>query len=345
MSHFYSFQNDYSEGAHPQILATLNQLNLKQESGYGEDTFSKESAKLIKKLIEKPEAAVHFVCGGTQANLISLSSMLKPYEAVIAVESGHIAVHETGAVEATGHKVITVSGTHGKITPEAIQQVLIAHDNEHMVHPRVVYISQTTELGNIYTKQELQTLYTLCHAKGLYLFIDGARLGSALMSKDADFHLKDIAELSDIFTIGGTKNGAFLGEAIVIVNRLFQEKFRYHVKQHGALLAKGAFLGIQFKEFFESSLYLDNAAHANKLALKFAKAIEDLGYKLLYSANSNQIFPILPNNVIEKLQKNYRFYIWSPFPEKKDHSVIRLVTSWATKENAVEQFLEDLSRI
>ena len=347
MPHYYSFFNDYSEGAHPQILAALQESNLKQESGYGLDGFSEEAAMLIKQAIQQQEAAVHFVSNGTQANYISLSFLLKPFEAVIAADNGHIEVHEAGAVEATGHKIVTVPGVEGKVTPEGIESILATHVNEHMVHPRVVYISQSTELGTIYSKNELEKISKLCHEKNLYLFVDGARLGAALTSSAADFTLPDMARFADLFTIGGTKNGALLGEAIVITRPHLQHQFRYQLKQQGALLAKGRVFGIQFREFFRDELYFDNAHHANAMAQKLAEGILSLGHQLAYPAVTNQIFAILPDERIEELQKKYGFYIWTKNWTKafnnSSNSVIRLVTSWATREEAVDDFIEELS--
>lgn len=296
-----------------------------------------------------PEAAVHFVSNGTQANYISLAFLLKPYEAVIAADNGHIEVHEAGAVEATGHKIITVPGVEGKVTPAAIQEILATHINEHMVHPRVVYISQSTEVGTIYSKSELTTLSKVCQEKKLLLFIDGARLSSALTSPAADFTLSDIAQYADFFTIGGTKNGALLGEAVVITRPHLQAHFRYQLKQQGALLAKGRVFGIQFREFFREDLYFNNARHANTMAQKLAHGILSLGYQLAYPAVTNQVFAILPDNLIEELQKNYGFYVWTKNWAKtfnnSTSSVIRLVTSWATSEEAVDQFLSALEKL
>ena len=344
MSHSYSFLNDYSEGAHPSILEALSRANFQQESGYGEDSFSRAAERLIQEKINKPEAAVHFVSSGTQANLIGLASMLRPYESVIAADNGHIAVHETGAIEATGHKINLVSGVLGKVTPEAVAEVLAVHADEHLVKPRVVYISQATEFGTLYSKQELEQLREFCRSKELYLYLDGARLGHALMAKEADFNLHDIADCCDMFYIGGTKNGALLGEALVIVNRGLQEKFRYHLKQRGALLAKGRVISTQFLELFKNDLYSSNACHANAMAEKLAAGITACGYDFLYPVASNQIFPILPNALIEVLKKKYGFYVWSKVAAMPDYSAIRLVTSWATAEAAIEAFCNDLEK-
>lgn len=338
MTDIIRFYNDYSEGAHPRILRALQESNLQSEAGYGEDSFCQEAAKRIQKAIKNDAAAVHFVSGGTQANKIVLAACLRPYESVIAVNSAHIAVHEAGAIEETGHKINTVMSLDGRIRPEQIQAVCDEHTDEHMVKPRVVFVSQSTEVGTVYTKHELQAIAEVCTKNELYLYLDGARLGSGLVA--SGMSLAEIAEMVDLFYIGGTKNGALLGEAIVIVNPELQKNFRYHLKQHGALLAKGRVLGVQFAELFRDGLYFELAQHANEMAERLSAGIRDLGYGFLTESRTNQIFPILPNTVIEKLQEKYGFYVWSKVDEQ--HSSIRLVTSWATKSEAVEGFLEEL---
>lgn len=335
----YSFYNDYSEGAHPKMLEALGQFNDRQEAGYGEDRFTKESSNLLRQIIKRPDADVHFVSCGTQANLIVLSSALRSYEAVIAVATSHINVHESGALEATGHKIILLQGEDGKLTAEQVRETCALYNDEHMVRPRVVYISQTTELGTVYTKGELEHLSKTCHDLGLYLYVDGARLGSALTAKNADLSLIDIAGLVDAFYIGGTKNGALLGEAIVINHPDLKTHFRNHLKQRGALLAKGRAISAQFHALFTDNLYFDLAAHANRMAERIATALHALGYAFLTPPESNQLFPILPNAVIESLQKDYGFYVWSKGAQE---SPIRLVTSWATREDAVDAFIETL---
>ncbi len=345
MPYEYIFRDDYSEGAHPKILEALLKTNLQQEAGYGMDTFTEEAEQLIKKTINKPQAQVHFVATGTQANLICLAALLKPYESVIAVDTGHPCVHEAGAIEATGHKINVAPGIEGRLTPDAVMEILNSHTDEHMVKPRTVYISQSTELGTIYNKQQLQELSKICKQEKLYLYIDGARIGSALMSSKADFDLALIADLSDMFYIGGTKNGALLGEAIVIVNPDLQKDFRYHLKQRGALLAKGRTISLQFLELFKDNLYFENARKANTMALQLAAGIEGCGYGFLSVTSTNQIFPILPNSIIEKLQQKYAFYIWKKSVFKPDHSAIRLCTSWATPESAVQKFIGDLRQL
>lgn len=340
MNYKYRFFDDYSEGAHPNILDTLNKTNLDQETGYGDDSFCIKAAENLKDVIKNPKASIHFVSSGTQANLIVLASILKPYESVIAATTAHITVHEAGAIEATGHKINTVFTEDGKLTVEKIKEVLEFHTDEHMAKPRVVFISNSTELGTIYTKDDLQKLSDFCIENDLYLYLDGARLGSALMVNGSDLTLPDVANLVDIFYIGGTKNGALLGEAILIVNKKLQENFRYHLKQRGALLAKGRVLGIQFLELFKDDLFFQLAKHANKMAAKLTQEIKSMGFKFLTDSPTNQIFPILPNKIISKLQENYGFYIWKKIDE--ENSATRLVTSWATKEEAVDEFLSDL---
>lgn len=335
----YSFKNDYSEGAHPTILQRLIETNLEQTIGYGEDEFCNEAREFIKKQLKK-DTAIHFVSGGTQANLIVISSILKPHESVIAAESGHISVHETGAIEATGHKVNTIATDNGKITAEQISVVLSTHMDEHMVKPKLVYISNSTEVGSVYSKKELENLYSFCQENNLYLFVDGARLASALTSSKCDLTLEDMANFTDIFYIGGTKNGALLGEAIVINNLKLDEDFRYHIKQKGGMLAKGRLIGIQFSEMFRNNLFFEMGKQANQMAEKLAKGVSEKGYTFLTEPSSNQIFPILPNSIIEKLQQDFEFYIWQKIDEQ--NSVIRLVTSWTTLEEQVDNFIKSI---
>lgn len=336
----YSFKNDYSEGAHKNILNALVESNMEQSEGYGCDTYTKDAIKLLKENIKREDIDIHFFTGGTAVNLTSISAFLKPYEAAIAAETGHIAVHETGAIEATGHKVITVKSDDGKIYTDMIQDVLEIHTDEHMVKPKLVYISNPTEIGSIYTKSELENLYTFCKKNNLLLFLDGARLGSALVSTYNDLNLSDLAVNSDAFYIGGTKNGALLGEALVVVNDSLKEDFRFNIKQKGGLMAKGRIIGIQFLELFKNDLYFDLAMHANNMAKLLSDNIKELGYEFLIDSSTNQIFPILPNEIIDKLQEKYLFYVWENIDEKT--SAIRLVTSWATKKDAVLEFNEDL---
>ena len=332
-----SLQNDYSEGAHPSILTLLTQTNLEQSAGYGEDAYCLQAAAYIKQHLQAPQAAIHFVSGGTQSNTVIIKSILRPHEAVIAAQSGHIAVHETGAIEATGHKVITMPvANNGKLTPVAVRAAVSAHTDEHMVKPRMVYISQTIEIGSVYSVAELRALRACCDELGLYLHIDGARLGAALAA-NSELSLAIIAEVADVFYIGGTKNGALLGEAIVIVNPDLQADFRYGMKQHGALLAKVRILGVQFVGLFAENVFFECAAHAHEQAMVLAQGLRDLGCGFLTEPQSNQIFPILPNTVITALLEQFAFYHWQDINDTD--SAVRLVTSWATDSDNVKAFL------
>lgn len=339
----YSFTNDYAEGAHPRILNALMESNLQQTVGYGEDQYCLEAAELIKEKMGRQDVDIHFIPGGTQTNLVAISAFLRPHEAVIAPLTGHVEVHETGAIEATGHKIIPMAGKEGKLSPADVKQAVAVHTDEHMVKPRLVYISNATEIGSIYTKGELTALSDFCREHKLLLFMDGARLGSALVSSQNDLTLHDIANLVDAFYIGGTKNGALLGEALVICTDSLKEDFRYHIKQKGALLAKGRLLGIQFRELFRDDLFFELAEHANKLAAKIQDALREAGCSFLLHSPSNQIFPILPNQLIKELEKSYSFNIWDRVDA--NHSIIRLVTSWATKEDVVDGFIADFKKI
>ncbi len=334
----YSFLNDYSEGAHPKILKALVDCNLEQQNGYGNDAYSIEAKALIKKEMNNLEAEVVFVSGGTQANLIIISSALRPHESVVAADSGHITHHEAGAIEATGHKVNTVLNTSGKLDIPQLETLLVKHDfGPHVVKPKMLYISNTTELGSIYSKQELINLYTFAKNNSMYLFLDGARLGSALMSEGNTLSLEDVANYTDVFTIGGTKNGALLGEVIVITNSTLKTDFLFHIKQKGAMLSKGRLLGIQFFTLFRNNLYLDLAQHANAMSSKLAQSIKDHGYEFLTEPTSNLIFPILPNTLIDELEEAFIFYRWQTLDNA--HSVLRIVTSWATQEDQVDKFI------
>lgn len=341
--HTYLFYNDYSEGMHPEVLTALGTYNGGQENGYGEDTVTQKAVTLLRQRIANTEAKIVFVSGGTQANLVVLASLLQPYESVIAPISGHIHVHEAGAIEATGHKIETVQTTDGKLTSAMIEKVVSEAMPIHTTKPRAVFISQATEVGTIYTKAELTALSATCRRLGLYLYLDGARLGTALAASESDMTLSDIARLVDVFYIGGTKNGAALGEAIIIPNKALQKDFDYHLKQRGALLAKGRIIAAQFLALFNDRLYMDLAKHANAMAQKLNKGIASMGYSFLTDSPTNQIFPIIPNTVIDKIKDRYGFYVWCPVAT--DTSCIRLVTSWATKEEAVDEFLATLKNL
>ncbi len=333
----YSFLDDYSEGCQANILEAMQSTNMAQQSAYGNDDYSNLARRLIRKHLDG-DFPIYFVAGGTLANIIIMSSTLKSHEAVIAADSGHIVVRETGAIEATGHKIITVPSDDGKLTPESIEHTLA--DNAHFPHmakPRLVYISNATETGTVYAKSELSALSVICKSNDLLLLLDGARLGAALTANISDLTLKDIAELTDIFWIGGTKAGALIGEAIVITNPKLAIEFDFHIKQRGALLAKGRLLGLQFTELFKDDLFFKNSRHANLMAQKLSAGLIKNGHRLIAETQSNQIFAIMPNDLLAKLNKRFSFYVWRKYNETD--SVIRLVTSWATDENKVSEFI------
>ncbi len=334
----YSFKNDYSEGAHPRILEALAKASREQNDAYGNDYHSLRAIKLIKQQIRCDDVDIHFIEGGTQTNITAISAFLRPYEAAIASSIGHINVHETGAIEATGHKILTVNAENGILTPEHVQKVLDEHTDEHMVKPRLVYISDSTEIGTIYNRATLTDLSEFCKARKLFLYLDGARLGTALTCADNDLTMQDLTKLTDAFYIGGTKNGALFGEALVICNPDLKENFRYMLKQRGAMLAKGMVLGVQFEELFENHLYFEMAAHANEMADQMKLAIANAGFGFLAKSSTNQLFPILPNSFIENLEGKCEFQLWKKLDNST--SVIRLVTSWATSESAVKDFIQ-----
>lgn len=343
MNPIHDFYDDYSEGAHPRVLQLLADTNLNQELGYGNDRISARAADLIRAATGQPQAAVHFASGGTQTNLICLASMLKPFESVIAAASGHILGHEAGAIEATGHRAHAVDTPDGKLTPALLAPVLEANTDEHSVRPRAVYVSQLTELGGVYKAAELEALSAACRARGLYVYLDGARLAAALTCASADLSLPDIARLADMFYFGGTKNGALLGEAIVVVNPALQEDFRYHLKQRGALLAKGRVVGAQFAALFEDDLYLDLARHANAMAARLRDGMRALGFRFLFPPESNLVFPVFPDAVVAALRPQFGFHRWnSPSPGE---TAVRLVTSWATPVEKVDALLAALARL
>ena len=340
----YSFKNDYSEGAHPRILDALIKYNLSQQNGYGLDEFSGNAAKLIKDKCDAPDAMVHFVSGGTQANLTVISALLRPHESVVSAHTGHIFTNESGAIEATGHKIHGVETVDGKLRPEDIQNVLDTHQNiPHQLKQRLVYISNSTEIGTIYSQNELRELYEFCQNKNLILFMDGARLAHALTAETSDMSLVEIAKYTDVFYLGGTKNGALIGEAIVINNTALQDEFGFHLKQKGALLAKGRLLGIQFQELMKENLYLDLAANANRQAMKIKAAFSEMGCAFLSETFTNQIFPVLNTKQIDQLSENFDFYIWKKIDSQK--SAIRLITSWSTTDETVDGFINEIKKL
>ena len=339
-----SFKNDYSEGCHPRVLEALVRTNMVQQDGYGMDDYCQSAAELILEKAKAPTSKVHFVSGGTQANMLVIAACLKPHESVIATTTGHIYTNETGAIEATGHKINAIEASSGKLTSAYIQQVLDAHTNKpHVLKQRMVYISNATEMGTIYSKQELTDLYNFCKENDLYLFMDGARLGNALVAKDNNLTLADVAKLTDVFWLGGTKNGALLGEAIVINNPKLQEDFAFHIKQRGAMLAKGRVIGIQFEELLRDDLYFDLARYANEQAMKLKQAFSDKGIPFWADTTTNQIFPILSNTQIEHLAQKFAFHHWRKIDE--NHSAIRLITSWATPNENVDALVIEIGKL
>lgn len=341
------FECDYAEGACPEIIKKLEKTNREQTQGYGEDIYCHSAKEKIKKICDCPNAEVQFLVGGTQTNMIVISSILKPYQGVISAQTGHINVHETGAIEATGHKVLVVNTDDGKLTDKNIKDIYEFHyhdeNHEHMVQPGMVYISYPTENGLIYTKTELEKLYKTCKECNLALYIDGARLGYGLMSDGNDMNISDIAKNCDVFYIGGTKVGALFGEAVVITNENIQKNFRYCMKQRGAMLAKGRLLGIQFDTLLENGLYFTIAKHAVDMAMKIKKAFSNKGYKFLYDSNTNQQFPIIPNEILCHISKKYSFSLWEKIDE--NNSAVRFCTSWATQKEDVEELIKDIENL
>ena len=305
------FENDYAEGAHKRILKRLVETNEEQTPGYGMDEHCEKARAYIRKACDAENADIHFLVGGTQTNTTIIASILRPHQGAVSAITGHIAAHETGAIEATGHKVLTLPSDDGKIRAEQVKELYDAHWNdathEHMVQPGLVYISNPTENGTTYSKSELEELSKVCRECGLPLFMDGARLGYGLVSKDSDLSLADIARLCDVFYIGGTKIGALFGEAVVIINDDLKKDFRYMIKQKGGLLAKGRLLGIQFETLFEDGLYYEISNHAVEMAMMIREAFVEKGFSLRYDSKTNQQFPILPNDVINELSKKYSF--------------------------------------
>ena len=336
----YNFSSDYLEGCAPEILEELIKANSKQSTGYGEDEYSIEAKTLIKNKLGKDDVDIHFVPGGTPCNILAISSALRPHEAVIAAKTAHISVHETGAIESTGHKIIEIEHNEGKVDPKEVIRVCEIHNDEHMVKPRMLFISNPTELGTIYTKEEIKLLREICNRYNLYFYMDGARLANALCVTENDLTLKDIAELFDVFYIGGTKNGALLGEALVIVNDELKPEFRFILKQKGQMLAKGRTLGITFMTLFTDNLYLKLAKHANKTANALKYVFGALNIEEYVDSPTNQLFVIMDNSLITRLQEKYEFIVWGEYDSKR--SICRFVTSWATREEAILEFAQDL---
>lgn len=335
------FQCDYNEGAHPKIMERLFATNMEQTVGYSEDEYCAAAAAKIREALCDDSLAVHFLVGGTQTNLTVIDAALRSHQGVLTATSGHINVHETGAVEACGHKVLGLPSSDGKITAAQVEEAYQAHVSdgsfEHIVQPKMVYISNPTELGTIYYKEELQELSRVCRKYGLYLFMDGARLGYGLMAPDNDLTMADIAALCDVFYIGGTKVGALFGEAVVIQSEELKKDFRYIIKQKGGMLAKGRLLGIQFDTLFTDELYFKISAHAIAMAEKLRAAFTEKGYPYLVANRTNQIFPVIPDAELKVLGKEFGYC----YMERVDdtHSAVRFCTSWATKEENVDALI------
>ena len=338
------FNCDYSEGAHERILKRLAETNLEQTPGYGEDHYCAEAAELIRKACGAPDAAVHFLVGGTQANLTVIAAALRPHQGAVGAQTAHIHCHETGSIEATGHKVLPLPSADGKINAAQVKELYESHIHdesfEHTVQPGMVYISHPTELGTIYTKQELKELHAVCRECGMYLFVDGARLAYALEAEGNDVELTDLAANCDVFYIGGTKVGALFGEAVVIMNDQLKKDFRYMIKQRGGMLAKGRLLGLQFAELFKDGLYREMGRHADHLAGEIRSACADRGYPLYVPNTTNQIFPVIPDAVLESWKDKYTYTYQCRVDS--EHSAVRFCTSWATKPEDVKALADDI---
>lgn len=341
------FNCDYSEGAHEKVMEKLMATNMEQTEGYGTDVYSQQAKGLIRQLCGREDADVHFLVGGTQTNLTVIAAALRPYQGVMAAHTGHINVHETGAIEACGHKILALPSREGKITAAQVEDCYRAHmqdnDREHMVMPKMVYISQSTELGTVYSKKELERLSEICRKNGLFLFMDGARLGYALAALDNTLTLEDLARLCDVFYIGGTKVGALFGEAVVITNPQLKEDFRYLIKQKGGMLAKGRLLGLQFLALLEDGLYMEISRYANWQMERIRGAFRRAQIPFLVESNTNQLFPILPDCILDAWKEKYSFSYQQRMDER--HSAVRFCTSWATREEDVEQLMEDIEAL
>lgn len=338
-----SFRNDYSEGAHPSVLEAISKHNFETTCGYSMDLFCQQAADTVRALTACPDADVHFIVGGTLANTIVISAALRPWEGVIAATTGHINVHETGAIESSGHKVCAIEAPDGKLTPALVREVMRIHcdgKDEHMVLPRMVYISDATELGTIYTKAELAALHDVCREYGLYLFLDGARMPAALVAEGNDLDITDFGKYCDAFYIGGTKNGLLFGEAVVITNNDLKPHFRNMIKQRGGMFAKGFLFGVQFCAYFKDGLWLDLARHAVTQAQRIAKAAEEKGYTLYAKSPTNQVFIVLSREKIAELEQKFAFEAFGHVDD--EHEAMRFVCSWATKEESVDALIASL---
>ena len=341
------FNSDYLEGAHPSIMVKMAETNMVQTVGYGEDEYCEAAREKIKIACQAPEADVHFLVGGTQTNTTVIAAILRPWQGVIAAVSGHINCHEAGAIESTGHKVITLPTDNGKITAQQVADYVEWHKNdestEHIVQPGMVYISHPTEAGTLYTKAELTELYDTCRRYGLPLYIDGARLGYGLAAEESDMTLPEFARLCDVFYIGGTKVGALFGEAVVIMNESLKKDFRFIMKQRGGRLAKGRLLGIQFDALFTDDLYFKISRHAIEMAHQIRDIFVSAGYPLLFDSPTNQQYPIMPDAELAEIGKSFGYEYWERVDET--HSGVRFCASWATTQENVDALREAVNAL
>lgn len=343
----YCFNSDYTEGCHPDILARLAATNMDQTTGYGLDPYCDEARELIKKAFACPQADVHFLVGGTQTNLTVICAALRPHQAVYGAVPSHINTHEAGAIEHVGHRVLPLPSADGKLTAEQIAEAWKKYDTdpsrEHWAQPKMVYISQPTEIGSMYSKKELSELYSVCRAAGLYLFIDGARLGYALGTPDNDLTMADIAANCDVFSIGGTKCGLLFGEAVVILNDELKPDFRTIAKQNGAILAKGRLLGVQFAEAFRNNLYTDICQKGTMQALKIKQTLIDCGFSFVTDSPTNQQFVIMTPQQYEKLSQDFVLSLIEYLPD--GNYSVRICTSWATLDTEVDKLIETIKTL
>lgn len=341
------FSSDYVHGAHPAILERLCETNMEETPGYGEDEYCERARVLIRKAVQNEKAQVHFLVGGTQTNTTVIAAALRPHQGVLTAESGHVAVHETGAIEAVNHKVITLQSSDGKLNAAQIDAYVEGHFKdesfEHMVQPKMVYLSHPTELGTLYTKKELEEIAAICKKWDLYFYLDGARLGYGLGVSNSDVTLPLLGELCDVFYIGGTKVGALFGEAVVITNLQLMKDFRYIIKQNGGMLAKGRLLGVQFQRMFEDDLYLQMGRHGIEMANVLREGLKTCGLSFLIDSPTNQIFPVFEDAIIEELKKDYDFSYQQRMDEQ--HSAVRFCTCWATKEEDVSALINKIKEL
>ena len=340
------FLSDYSQGAHPAVMEALVRTNSEHSDGYGTDEHCEHAAQLIKDMIGADDCRVHMMVGGTPCNITVIAAALRPYESVIALRTGHIYSHETGAIEATGHRVIAMEGVNGKLTPQLIDQAWEEYQDEHTALPKMVYISQPTECGSLYSRAEITAIRDKCLEKDMYLYVDGARLGAALTCGENDLSLSELARLCDVFYIGGTKNGALFGEALVICRPELDDHFRFMIKRQGGLLARGRLIGVQFEALLEggeNSVFFKAAAHANEMAKLLRKELAALGVGFYSDSPTNQVFPVLPRYVVDELKKEFAFHEWAA--EKDGMVPVRLVTGWGTEKEDVEGLVRAVRKL